>query len=209
MTGTPTSTKISLKLIDPVCLPQRKTTGAVGYDLVAREATTIYKGQTAMVPVGFALELPPGTEAQIRGRSSLNAKGVVALLGTIDSDYRGEVKVVLMNLGILTGFQVARGDRIAQMIIATVLPTELVEVPELTDTARGQGGFGSTDAKAPPLLTAVIATTDGEIAKVQVGPSVQELMWVENQAKAIRDWQNAHDPFFGGVPGDLNNGTDS
>ena len=144
MTDTPTSTKLSVKLLDQTCKPERKTAGAVGYDLVAREAAFLHKGDVALIPAGFALELPPGTEAQIRGRSSLNAKGVVAMFGTIDSDYRGEVKVVLMNLGILTGFQVNRGDRIAQMVVASVLPTELVEVAELTDTARGEGGFGST-----------------------------------------------------------------
>ena len=206
---TKTLMKVSIKLVDPKCLPQRKTVGAVGYDLVARESAVIFKGQTALIPVGFALELPVGTEAQIRGRSSLNNKGIIAMFGTIDSDYRGEVKVVLMNLMALTGFQVNRGDRIAQMVIASVLPTELVEVAELAETARGEGGFGSTDLKVePPIPTAVIAT-DEDIARVQVGPSIEELMWAENQQRAARDWQNAHDPFLGGERGDLNTGTDS
>jgi dUTP pyrophosphatase len=202
----PTSTKISIKLLDPGCRPQRKTTGAAGYDLVARESVTIYKGQTAMIPVGFALELPPGTEAQIRGRSGLNTKSIVALFGTVDSDYRGEVKVILMNFGMLSGFTVEKGDRIAQMVIASVLPTELVEVAELTETARGDGGFGSTgvgSTLSESILTAVVAS-DKEIAKLP-GPSAQDLIWAENQGKAARDWQNAHDPF----KGDLNNGTDS
>ena len=147
--ATPTSTNpepttIKIKLLDPACKPQRKTSGAVGYDLVAREPVFLYKGQTAMIPVGFALELPEGTEAQIRGRSGLNAKGIVALFGTIDADFRGEVKVILHNASETPDFEVKRGDRIAQMVIASVLPTELFEVKVLSDTARGEDGFGST-----------------------------------------------------------------
>jgi dUTP pyrophosphatase len=212
MTDTLNSTKVRFKLLDPDCKPQRKTSGAVGYDLVAREARTVDEGQTVLVPAGFALELPPGTEAQIRGRSGLNAKGIMVLFGTIDSDYRGEVKVVLMNLSVqietsqvfpTAPFTIKKGDRIAQMVIASVLPTELVEVPELTQTARGDGGFGSTGTgSTAPLLTAVVAT-DKEIAEMN-GPSAQELIWAENQMKAARDWQEAHDPFRG-----LNSGTDS
>lgn len=199
-------TEIKIKLLSPACKPQRKTAGAVGYDLVARESAFLYQGMTAMVPVGFALELPPGMEAQIRPRSGLNYKGIFALFGTVDSDYRGEVKVILYNACVRSGFDVKPGDRVAQMVITPVAPTELVEVPELSETERGEGGFGSTGLGSS-ALTAVVADHK-ELAKLSE-PSVQDLLWQENQREAARAWQNAHDPFLNGITGDLNNNTDS
>ena len=101
-----------------------------------------------MVPTGLAIALPGGYEAQIRPRSGLAARNGVTILntpGTIDADYRGEVKVILINLGT-EPFEIERGMRIAQMVIAPVTQGKLTEVDDLSDTARGAGGFGSTGA---------------------------------------------------------------
>jgi dUTP pyrophosphatase len=103
-------------------------------------------GQRAMVPTGLCIALPDGFEAQVRPRSGLAAKHGITCLntpGTIDADYRGEVKVILVNLGG-EPFPIARGDRIAQMVVAPVTRAAWTEVAELDDTARGAGGFGST-----------------------------------------------------------------
>jgi len=103
-------------------------------------------GQRALVPCGFVMALPAGYEAQIRPRSGLAAKYGVTLLnapGTIDSDYRGEVQVILINHGE-AAFDVRRGDRIAQMVVAPVTSVRFVEKASLDETARGAGGFGST-----------------------------------------------------------------
>src|SRR6185503_4510069 len=100
-------------------------------------------------PTGLSIELPPGFEAQIRSRSGLALKSAVICLnspGTVDADYRGEVQVILMNLG-KAPFTVRRGDRIAQMVIAQVAHARLEEVQELSATVRGGGGFGSTGAR--------------------------------------------------------------
>ncbi len=107
---------------------------------------TLEPGERALVPTGIAIALPPRTEAQVRPRSGLAAKHGVTVLntpGTIDADYRGEVQVILINLGS-EPFQITRGSRIAQMVIAPVAQATLVEVTELDDTLRGAGGFGST-----------------------------------------------------------------
>jgi dUTP pyrophosphatase len=99
-----------------------------------------------MVPTGLALEIPPGHEGQVRARSGLAARHGVALVnapGTIDSDYRGEVKVILVNLG-QAPVAFARGERIAQLVIAPVTRAEIALVEDLSDTSRGHGGFGST-----------------------------------------------------------------
>ena len=131
-------------------LPKQQTSGAAGLDLCAAlpadETLTIGPGRRAMVPCGFAIALPEGFEAQVRPRSGLAAKYGVTVLnapGTIDADYRGEVKVVLINHGDET-FEIRRGDRIAQMVVAPVTRVALTEVAALDDTARGAGGFGST-----------------------------------------------------------------
>jgi dUTP pyrophosphatase len=131
-------------------LPSYQSSHAAGLDVVAGvpEGTAIelLPGARALIPTGFALELPHGYEAQVRPRSGLASKHGVTLLnspGTIDSDYRGELMVILVNHG--TGpFIVRRGDRIAQLVIAPVARVEIAAVDELGATARGQGGFGST-----------------------------------------------------------------
>jgi len=131
-------------------LPAYETAFAAGMDLRAAvdEASplTLAPGARAMVPTGLSIALPEGFEAQIRPRSGLAAKHGLTCLntpGTIDADYRGEVKVILINLGA-EPFEIKRGERIAQMVIAPVTRAEWVEVDELDETARGAGGFGST-----------------------------------------------------------------
>ena len=129
-------------------LPAYATEDAAGMDLCAavREEFVLNAGETALVPTGFAIALPRGYEAQIRPRSGLAVKHRIGILnspGTIDADYRGEVKVILTNFGN-ERFIIRRGDRIAQMIIAPVSRAEWVEVRSLDDTGRGAGGFGHT-----------------------------------------------------------------
>jgi dUTP pyrophosphatase len=131
-------------------LPSYQSAAAAGLDLVAAVAAdapvVIAPGRWAAVPTGLALELPPGTEGQVRPRSGLAAQHGVTVLnapGTIDADYRGEVKVLLANLGP-EPFAVTRGMRIAQLVIAGVTRARLIESADLAVTARGAGGFGST-----------------------------------------------------------------
>ncbi len=127
-------------------LPAYASEGAAGMDVVAAEALTLAPGDRAAVATGFAMAIPVGHEVQVRPRSGLAFKYGVTCLntpGTIDSDYRGEVKVILANLGS-EAFEIARGDRIAQFVPAVVLRATLDEVETLDDTVRGEGGFGST-----------------------------------------------------------------
>jgi dUTP pyrophosphatase len=127
-------------------LPAYATDGAAGMDVVAAEEVTIAPGGRHAVATGFAMAIPMGYEVQVRPRSGLALKHGVTCLntpGTIDSDYRGEVKVILANLGDAP-FVIARGDRIAQLVPAPVQRAGLDEVESLDDTARGAGGFGST-----------------------------------------------------------------
>jgi dUTP diphosphatase len=129
-------------------LPAYETPGSAGMDLRAAVGDTISVpvGGRALVPTGFKMALPDGYEAQIRPRSGLALKKGITLPnspGTIDTDYRGEVGVILMNMGEDV-FEIARGDRIAQMVIAPITVGQWMEVSELSETARGEGGFGST-----------------------------------------------------------------
>lgn len=127
-------------------LPAYETAGAAGMDLRAAEAVTLKPGARHLVPTGLSIALPQGFEAQVRPRSGLAVKHGVTVLnspGTIDCDYRGEVKVPLINHG-QDDFVIARGDRIAQMVIAPVTRINWSEVDKLDDTARGTGGFGSS-----------------------------------------------------------------
>ena len=129
-------------------LPAYQTNGAAGMDLYAaiKDPVTLASGEYGLVPTGLSMALPSGYEAQVRPRSGLSAKHGVTVLnspGTIDADYRGEVKVILINHGQLP-FEVARGDRVAQMLITPVTRGVLEEVGTLPDTLRGEGGFGST-----------------------------------------------------------------
>jgi len=129
-------------------LPAYETAQSAGMDLAAAidAPMTLSPGERAMVPTGLAIALPAGYEAQVRPRSGLAAKNGVTVLntpGTVDADYRGEVKVILVNLGD-TAFEIERGMRIAQMVIAPVTQAAFAEVDALPETARGTGGFGST-----------------------------------------------------------------
>ena len=130
--------------------PKQQSTGAAGVDLLAAlavsETMTIAPGKRALVPTGMAIALPGGYEAQIRPRSGLAAKHGVTVLnspGTVDADYRGEIKVILINHGD-TPFEIRRGDRIAQMVVAPVTAVQFELKEALDETQRGAGGFGST-----------------------------------------------------------------
>lgn len=131
-------------------LPAYQTAEAAGFDLVAAlaegEEMVLAPGARALVPTGLVFEIPSGHEGQVRPRSGLALKHGVTVLnapGTIDADYRGEVKVILVNLGEAP-FRILRGERIAQFVAAPVTRAELVAVDAVGDTARGAGGFGST-----------------------------------------------------------------
>ena len=127
-------------------LPAYETAGAAGLDLRATEDHRLKPGARVLMLTGFAIALPPGFEAQVRPRSGLAVKHGVTVLnapGTIDCDYRGEIKVPLINHG-LEDFVIARGDRIAQMIVAPVIQVQLIEAATLDDAARGSAGFGSS-----------------------------------------------------------------
>jgi dUTP pyrophosphatase len=149
------STKVAVELqrlahADGLPLPAYQTPEAAGLDLMAAvpdgEPLTLSPGKYALVPTGLAIALPAGHEAQVRPRSGLAAKHGVTVLnspGTIDADYRGEIKVILINHGH-TPFVIRRGERIAQMVIAPVVQAALVPVATLSATDRGGGGFGST-----------------------------------------------------------------
>jgi len=138
---------IQIMKLDPdALLPSKAHPTDAGYDLFAAEAVTVQPGESALVGTGIAMALPAATEAQVRPRSGIALKHQVTVLnapGTIDADYRGEVKVILINHG-RSPFQIEKGMKIAQMVIAPVLPTSLAEVSELNDTVRGEGGFGSS-----------------------------------------------------------------
>ena len=130
----------------PLDPPRYMTPGSAGLDLRADEACLLAPGERRLVPTGIAIEIPEGYEGQVRPRSGLAVRhgvGMVNAPGTIDSDYRGEVAVVLVNWGRET-FRVERGDRIAQLVIAPVAHVEVVVVEELAPSGRGDGGFGST-----------------------------------------------------------------
>lgn len=129
-------------------MPRRLSPGAAGADLRAAVAAELElpPGGRALVPTGLVLEIPPGWEGQVRPRSGLAARSGVTVVnapGTIDSDYRGEVRVALVNLGA-EPFTVRRGDRVAQLVVAPVAAVEFQAAEDLTPTARGAGGFGST-----------------------------------------------------------------
>lgn len=134
-------------------VPEYKTAGAAGADLCAyvpdNVAIIIPPGKSALVPTGLFFEIPEGYEVQVRPRSGLAAKNGVTVLntpGTIDSDYRGEVKVILINLGE-EDFTINNGDRIAQMVVAPVTTADFTFAENLSETDRGSGGMGSTGIK--------------------------------------------------------------
>ena len=141
--------RISLKRLshgEGLPLPSYATEHAAGLDVVAAETLTLAPGSRHAVATGFAIAIPPGYEVQVRPRSGLALKHGITCLntpGTIDSDYRGEVKVILANLGA-EPFDVVRGERIAQLVPASVLRASFHETDDLDETERGAGGFGST-----------------------------------------------------------------
>ena len=142
-------TKILIKrLFDTVSLPRYETSGSSGMDISAhiKEKIILKSGEKTLVPTGFSLAVPDGFEVQIRPRSGLAIKNGISVLntpGTIDADYRGELKVILINLGEKK-FKIENGLRIAQMVLCPVIKATLEEVSELEETKRGYGGFGST-----------------------------------------------------------------
>ena len=144
--------KILVKKFDKnIKLPTYKTSGSSGMDLVAyiKNKITINPGKTVMIPTGIAVAIPKNYEIQIRPRSGLAAKKGISVLntpGTVDSDYRGEIIIILINLS-KKSFVVKSGDRVAQMILCPVAKGKLQEVKNLPKTVRGKGGFGSTDKK--------------------------------------------------------------
>ena len=145
-------TKIQIKkLSNSVSTPKYETLGSSGMDIAAyiKNNIIINPGEKALVSTGFSIAIPRGYEVQIRPRSGLAAKKNITVLnspGTIDADYRGEIKVILINLG-KEKFVVENGERIAQMVVCPVVQASLDEVKELPDTARGSEGFGSTGNK--------------------------------------------------------------
>jgi len=137
------------KLHKNIILPEYKTDGSSGMDLMANVEQTvkILPGEKKIISTGIIVAIPEQYEIQIRPRSGLAAKNGISVLntpGTIDSDYRGEIKVILINLG-KDIFQINKNDRIAQMIVCPIIKVELKEVESLPETARGEGGFGSTN----------------------------------------------------------------
>jgi dUTP pyrophosphatase len=150
MTVPPTLAVLRLPHAEGLALPAYRSEGAAGLDveaaLPADAPLALAPGERALVPTGLVLAVPDGFEAQVRPRSGLAATRGVTVLnapGTVDSDYRGEVKVLLVNLG-REPFEVRRGERIAQLVIAPVARAEVVAASSLPDTARGARGFGST-----------------------------------------------------------------
>jgi dUTP pyrophosphatase len=145
-------TKILIKrLSNNIPLPKYETEGSSGMDLTANvnRVIEILPGKSEIIPTGLALSIPKNYEIQIRPRSGLAAKNQISVLntpGTIDEDYRGEIKVILINLGEKK-FTIEKGLRIAQMVLCPVIKAELEEVDELDETKRGSGGFGSTGIK--------------------------------------------------------------
>jgi dUTP pyrophosphatase len=147
---TPQIAVLRLPHAEGLPLPAYETHGSAGMDLRAappqHEPIILAPGARALVPTGLCMAIPQGFEVQVRPRSGLAAKHGVTCLntpGTIDSDYRGEVKVILINLG-QEDFVIQRGERIAQMIVAPLLQASWLETDSLDETARGAGGFGST-----------------------------------------------------------------
>ena len=144
--------KIKIKKIsNSVSIPKYETPGSSGMDVAAHieNNIVIYPGEKALVSTGFSISIPIGHEVQIRPRSGLAAKKNITVLntpGTIDADYRGEIIVILINLG-KEKFIIENGDRIAQMVVCPVVQANLEEVKDLSDTERGLGGFGSTGTK--------------------------------------------------------------
>lgn len=140
---------IQIQIQDNAIMPERATSGSSGYDLCSNESLSIQPGAFAKVRTGISLSMPEGIEAQIRPRSGLAAKHGITVLnapGTIDSDYRGEICILLINHGAQP-FAITSGMRIAQMVFAHITDVSLKKVEHLAESKRGTGGFGSTGTK--------------------------------------------------------------
>jgi dUTP pyrophosphatase len=129
------------KLSEKAIIPTRGSEFAAGYDLYAIESQIIYNNSQAIIKIGIATAIPVGYYGRIAPRSSMALKNIFVNGGVIDSDYRGEIKVILFNFGI--DYEINAGDRVAQLIIEKIITPE-IKIRELTDTPRGDGGFGST-----------------------------------------------------------------
>jgi len=142
---------LKFKRLDPTAkLPKYETEGAAGFDLASIENIEVGVGKTVLIHTGMAVEVPEGYELQIRPRSGVSLKTGLMIKnspGTIDSDYRGEIGIIVYNTGEKFGHYVNAGDRIAQAVLAPVTRAEIIEADELGETVRGEGGFGSTDVK--------------------------------------------------------------
>ncbi len=145
-------TEILIKRLSKnISLPKYKTDGSSGMDIVANndKLINLEPGETALIPTGISVAIPKNFELQLRPRSGLAAKSQISILntpGTIDSDYRGEIKIILINLGKKV-FPIKKGIRIAQMVLCPLVRAKLLEVDNLDETKRGTGGFGSTGLK--------------------------------------------------------------
>lgn len=145
--------RVKIKRVKDVELPKYAREFDAGFDLVAAEDTIIWPGETKVVPTGLAFEIPPGYELQVRPRSGMTRNTKLrVVLGTVDSGYRGEVRVLVDNIEIpkaanMKAHVIERGTRIAQGVIAPVVTAHFVEVDELSDSERGNRGFGSTGVK--------------------------------------------------------------
>ncbi|MCK4225635.1 dUTP diphosphatase [candidate division WOR-3 bacterium] len=139
--------RVRIKRLDKTLpIPNYQTEGSSGLDLYAREECIVRPGDFKTIPTGITIEVPEGMEGQVRARSGLAATSGIGVLnspGTIDSDYRGEIKVILFNFSD-KDFKVGKGDRIAQLVITSIVKVELKEVENLGETQRNKGGFGST-----------------------------------------------------------------
>ena len=140
--------QLKIKRLYPYAkLPKRATPGSTGFDIFAcldEVTVTLVGTQPKLIPTGIAIEVPRGYDVQIRPRSGLSSKGIGVTLGTIDSDYRGEILITMYLFNPDATFEIKHGDRIAQMVISKVADLPLVEVEELSPTERGAGGHGST-----------------------------------------------------------------
>jgi dUTP pyrophosphatase len=139
---------VQIELSQNAHMPTKATAGSAGFDIKAAESKLIYAGMAKLISTGIKLAIPAGYEAQVRSRSGMSLNSSVIVLnapGTIDSDYRGEVGVILMNVG-KQDYQVEAGEKIAQLVFAKVADIEFKEAVVKSDTERGEGGFGSTGA---------------------------------------------------------------
>ncbi|MBS1717204.1 MAG: dUTP diphosphatase [Armatimonadetes bacterium] len=140
------SEKVGIKRLRDVPLPKYQTSGSAGLDLVCAEKVSLAPMERAMVPTGISISLPEGFEAQVRPRSGLAAKYGLSMVnspGTIDQDYRGEISIILINLGSEV-VKLEVGERIAQLVVAPIVKADWIESEDLDATSRGTGGFGST-----------------------------------------------------------------